>query len=181
MSELDNAFNAFFGRENIIGTISCMINVLEKEQNDAFCTVFITLLNQPIVFGVDETSYMPFSDTPSVRIPFHRMSRTQLQILAQAMASLARQNSCITNVKMDKGFFCQDAMFEVRANPVDVAYALTAIINMHATGNTNPEHWQKIAPIVKRRIFASCVLPAVVQLQIQQQAVLAAEESSSGV
>lgn len=179
MSELVQTFDAFFGRENIISTVLCMIHELEKEQEDAFCTIFVTLLNYPIVMGVDEKSYMPFADAPNVRVPFYRMSRSQLATLSRAVASMTRQDSCITNVKMDSGFFAQDAMFEMRANPVDVAYALTAILNMHETGNTTPEHWRKIAPVVKRRIFASCVLPAVVQLQIQKQAVLAAGDDGS--
>lgn len=164
---LQDVFECFFSQSSIFATTSAMIYHLQKKNSDAFCQVFIALLNQPVVLGFDSHGFLPFIKDPNIVIPYSMMTKSQLHVLLKAIAEIDDRDMAITTTRMNKSFFSRDSMFEARADPRYVAWTLHCLLNMHISGNTNPEHWQKVAPYLKRRIFASSVICPQVQLEIQ--------------
>lgn len=172
-SPMQALYDAMFSRCAIVNTISSMIHTVHKIDADAFCIVFLNCFNRMVSFGIDKEGFCPFANEPLVRMPFTSMNKGQLQAVQRALQHSRRMQRCVTCSSMNSGFFARALEFEVRLDPRDVIFALEAILQRLQNGNLEPEHWALIAPTIRRRLFASTVLPSCVLLEAQA---LAAED-----
>lgn len=174
---MQKLMDGFFKADNLTSSIESMIITLQKCNDDAFCIVFIKLLNDSISAAVDDKGIIPFHDSPEIKLLFQHMCRQQLHTVIDVINSFIGRDYSITSSKMGFGVYLRDLGVEIRADPREVVHSLFVILNRLGTGSVNGERWQKISPIIYRRIFASSVLPASVLLDAQKRIALLRQNS----
>ena len=160
--------NAFFDKTNISQTMNILLSNCKTSVHDCVSTVLRKMCVEPVRLSFTEHAFCPFVNEPLMLVPYHKMTRTQLEAIDAALQHCKQSHKFTACSHMGIGYSVYMTCKQTHCKHVDISFVLLGLYILITTSSKAHKPPLDIYNVMTQRLLKSVTVSPEAIMTAQQ-------------